>query len=71
MIQPSARLQRFEAQYQREAFRDLTYDEALEWFASLWAEARALRSDLGHDWLADLDADFAVARAVNGLSPDA
>lgn len=70
MIQPSARLQEFEAQYQREAFKDLTYDEALERFAALWAEARALRSDLGLDWLADLDADFAVARAVNGLPPD-
>lgn len=71
MIQPSPRLEQFEAQYQREAFKDLTYDAALARFEALWAEARALRSDLGRDWLADLDADFAVARAVNGLPPNA
>lgn len=71
MIRSSRRLQQFEAQYQREAFRGLTYEKALERFAALWAEARVLRPDLGRDWMADLDADFAVARAVNGLPPHA
>jgi hypothetical protein len=47
----------------------LTLQEAVERFASLWAEARQLNPDLGEDWRADLEPDLAVARAVNGLPP--
>jgi len=61
MIPQSRRLEQFEAAYQREAFRDLSYQQALELFSALWAEARALNPDIG--------ADLAVARAVNGLPP--
>lgn len=71
MINPSRDLQELEARVQREAYGDLTYAQALERFTALWVEARLLNPDLGRDWLADLEADRAVARAVNGLSPTA
>lgn len=71
MIRSSAILEEFEARYAREAWRDLSYPQALARFAALWAEARALRPDVGCDWLDDLEPDFAVARAVNGLPPRA
>lgn len=71
MIRSSAILEELEARYQREAFRGLSYLEALATYAALWAEARALRPDMGFDWLEDLKPDLAVARAVNGLPPTA
>jgi hypothetical protein len=43
----------------------------METFEALWIEARALNSDFPGPWEADLAADFAVARAINGLPPDA
>ncbi len=69
MINASRRLAEFEARYQREAYADRTYVEALARFAALWAEARALNPELGADWSHDLQADIAVARALNGLPP--
>jgi len=49
-----------------------TYAEALEVFAALWREALAVRPDFpGDDWRDDLAPDLAIARAVNGLPPDA
>jgi hypothetical protein len=69
MVRSSDVLAALEARYQREAFRDLSYPEALARFAALWDEARALHPDLGADWEQDLAADLAVARAVNGLPP--
>jgi hypothetical protein len=69
MVRSSPRLDEFESRYQREAFRRLTLQEAVERFASLWAEARQLNPDLGEDWRADLEPDLAIARAVNGLPP--
>ena len=69
MIVSSKRLEEFEARYQREAFANLSYQEALARFAALWAEARLIRPDLGQEWREDLEADLAVARAINGLSP--
>jgi hypothetical protein len=71
MIVATPRLEEFEARYQREAYAGLSYQEALARYAALWAEARALNPDLGADWVADLEADLAVARAVNGLPPRA
>lgn len=71
MIVSSKRLQEFEARYQREAFAGLSYEEALARFAALWAAARVIRPDLGDGWREDLEADLAVARAVNGLPPAA
>jgi hypothetical protein len=69
MIVNSPALEAFEARYQREAYRDLTYAQALAHFAALWEEACALRPDMGADWAEDIQADIAVARAVNGLPP--
>lgn len=71
MINATRRLIELEARYGREAFRDLSYTAALDLFAGLWAEARAVDSGLGVDWLEDLAAARAVARAVNGLPPAA
>lgn len=48
----------------------MSYQQALELFGALWAEARALNPDIGRDWTSDLEADLAVARAVNGLPLD-
>lgn len=47
----------------------MTYEVALKRFAALWAEARALGIDARDDWLADLEPDLAIARALNGLPP--
>ena len=71
MIVSSPRLQALEAAYQREAFAGMTFEDAVARFAALWAEAKALRPDLGVDWEADLAPDLAVARALNGLPPSA
>ena len=69
MIRDSQRLRDFEARYRREAFRNLTYEEALAIFEALWIEARQLNPDFGDDWQEDLEADFALARVLNGLPP--
>ncbi len=71
MIRDTQRLREFEARYRREAFRDLTFEEALSIFEALWIEARQLNPDFGEDWRENLKADFAVARALNGLPPAA
>ena len=72
MIHPTRRLAEAEAQYGRDAFRHLTYTDALDLFAALWAEARTVQgAALGADWRADLEPDLAIARAVNGLPPKA
>lgn len=73
MIQPTRRLAELEARYGREAFRQLSYADALELFAALWAEALALpgAASAGTEWQEDLEPDLAVARAVNGLPPRA
>ncbi len=69
VIKSSPRLDELERRYQREAFQGLSYEQALARFSSLWAEARQLNPDAGKDWLEDLEPDFAVARAINGLPP--
>lgn len=61
----------FEAQDERDAYAGLTYEEALGRFERLWAYAREIAPDVGEDWEADLAADLAVARAINGLPPAA
>lgn len=66
MIRDSSRLREFEASFQRQQLT-LSYSEALDRFAALWAEARLLRPDLGADWEADLEPDLAIARTLNGL----
>ncbi len=69
VIRPSRTLEEFEARYAREAYRTLSYTEALRLFTALWVEARVLNPSIGQDWMEDLGPDLAVARAVNGLPP--
>ena len=69
MIRAGRALSDLEARDQREAYRNLTYTEALNRIASLWVEARALNPDIGQDWRDDLAPDLAVARAINGYPP--
>ncbi len=69
MIRSSKLLAELDKRYQQETLRGLTYEQSLERFAALWAEARALGALGRVDWETDLEPDLAVARAVNGLSP--
>lgn len=69
MLNPSPMLRRFEARYDRMAWQADSPDAILRRFAALWVHARRLHPELGTDWAADLAADRAIARAVNGLPP--
>ncbi len=69
MILNSWRVERLESHHDREALADLTFLEALERFAALWSLALVLDVDMGADWRHELEADLAVARALNGLPP--
>ena len=69
MVRDTERLRDFEARYRRQAYRDMTYREALAIFEALWVEAREMRDDLGVDWRVDLEVDLEVARTLNGLPP--
>lgn len=71
MINPSRALHEFEARYGREAYRALTYDQALAIFTALWVEARTVSPHGWSDWREDVEPDLAIARAVNGLPPAA
>lgn len=71
MIRSSDKLERFEREYARSRGKTATYAGALEIFEALWAEAKALNPDFPGDWETDLAPDLAVARAINGLPPDA
>ena len=71
MIRDPQRLAELEARHQRETYGNMSFRQALARFVALWREAQLLRGDLGTDWQADLDPDLAIARAVNGLPPDA
>lgn len=71
MIRSSPELERFERKYARVRGKTATYAQALEIFEALWAEAKALNPDFPGDWEVDLVPDLAVARAINGLPPDA
>lgn len=69
MIKSSRLLRELNRRYEREVVFHLDYEAALQRFAALWSEARALGIDTREDWLADLEPDLAVARALNGLPP--
>lgn len=69
MVRASPLLARYEDRYAREACRGVSYHDALELYAALWAEARQLNPALGEDWREDVAAALAVARAANGLPP--
>lgn len=69
MRRDSPRLAELEERWEREALAGLGYREALARFEALWHEARQLGVVPDPDWREDLEADLAVARAVNGLPP--
>lgn len=69
MIRHTDRLRELDRRWERQTYGSMTFEEALARFSALWVEARGLRDDLGADWEEDLRADFAIARAVNGLPP--
>lgn len=71
MIRNPRRVSEIEARHDRETLGEPSYRDALERFVALWQFARLLNPDFGRDWRADLEADLAVARAVNGLPPSA
>jgi hypothetical protein len=69
MVVETPRLRRFEADYQRTAYRELSLPDALALYQRLLGEARVLDPGFGQDWQADLAPDLAIARAINGLAP--
>ena len=69
MITAAERLRQLEREYQRTAYTAMTFGEGLARFAALWSHARLVNPHLGENWMDDLEPDFAVARAVNGLPP--
>ena len=72
MIRPSPELARLEREDARRRGSTTTHAAAFSIFEALWEEAVALNPDFpGADWGADLEPDLAVARAINGLPPDA
>jgi hypothetical protein len=70
MLRRTDQLEQLEADFTRKHLGRMSYQEALAIFAALWAEARALNPDFPGDWRSDIGPDLAVARAVNGLSPE-
>ena len=71
MIRPSPELEELERRWARDRLAGMTYQEALAIFESLWEEARALNPDFPGDWSDDIGPDLAIARAINGLPPEA
>lgn len=72
MIRPSPILEELDRRHARERLGRRTYHEALGIFAALWKEAASLDPAFpDRDWRCDLPPDLAIARAVNGLPPDA
>lgn len=67
MIRSAEKLQKLDADYQRERLRSLTYERALVIFAGLWDHARLVNPKVGSDWESDLAADITLARVLNGL----
>ena len=71
MIRNPDRLRRLDVRWEREAYADLSFTEALEIYAELWRHALRLNPDPLAGWRHDLVPDLAIARAVNGLPPQA
>jgi hypothetical protein len=70
MIRYSAELDALELRYVREIIAPMSYREALDRFAALWAYARELDPRFPGDWRQDLEPDLALARVLNGIPPE-
>ena len=71
MLKNPERMARFERDDTRRRFSDMPFAEALALFESLWAHSVTLGYEDRRDWRTDLESDFAIARAINGLPPHA
>lgn len=69
MIRNESRLRQVHLRWEREAYYDLSFVEALGIYARLWQQAIQLNPDPIAGWREDLASDLAIARAINGLSP--
>jgi hypothetical protein len=69
VIRPTPELQRLERRMARELA--VPYPAALEIFQALWREAQELDPTFPGSGIRDLTAERAIARALNGLAPDA
>lgn len=75
MLRRTKALDELDRRYAREAFRGMSYGEALERFAALWAYARKLdpefpRGSKPDAWREHLEADLTLARVLNGRAAD-
>jgi hypothetical protein len=70
MIRPGAELEDLDRRYVRDVIAPLSYRQALERFAALWAHALALDPEFPGDWREDVEPDLAVARLLNGFPPE-
>lgn len=67
MIRDTPRLRALDRRYEREAYGGMSYADALDRFAALWAVAREVGvAGGGEDWKRDLEPDLAIARVLNG-----
>jgi hypothetical protein len=69
MLKRTEDLEDLDRRWERHVYGELSFHEALRRFAALWQQARALHAEPGRDWRADLEADLAIARALNDLPP--
>jgi len=73
MLIRTERFEELDRRWRRRRDEELDFHRALERFEALWREARLIHGSIhrepGRDWREDLEADLAVARAVNGLPP--
>jgi hypothetical protein len=71
MLKNPERMARFDRSDAQRRLRGMSYDQALALFEALWAEAATLDPDFPRRWHGDLESDLAIARAINGLPPNA
>ncbi len=71
MMKSPERVREVEAAHATVLYKDMDYGEALTRFEALWFEALSLNPQLGQLWEEDVKPDIAVARILNGLSPEA
>lgn len=71
MMKSPEKVREMEAAFTTVLYKDMDYEEALARFEALWFEALSLNPRLGQLWEEDVKPNIAVARILNGLSPEA